>query len=135
MKTSKISSTLFSFILVFFMSVTSIAESYTRTTGDIVKSDLKKKIEVVKNKAVEITTASENEFSHLQFDVSKFDTESEINELPLNSTDYLRFDVNNFANGSSSEITELPLMNELDYLRFDVNNFSNNNDISEMPVN
>ncbi len=135
MKTSKIISTSITFSLIFFMSVTSTANSNNGTTGDIVKSDNTKQIEAVKNTSADMTLSSENKFNHLRFDVNKFNTESEIYELPLNSTDYLRFDVNNFTNGSASEISELPLTNEFDYLRFDVNSFSNNNDVSEMPVN
>jgi len=137
MKTSKIITTIAALNLILFMSVSSIANPLTNKTGDIVKKSASKKMEIVKTKIVDLASSvsSENEFSHLRFDVNKFNTESGIVELPLNSLDYLRFDARNFANVTGSEITELPVMNEFDYLRFDVTNFNNTSDFNEMPVN
>jgi hypothetical protein len=137
MKTSKIITTIAALNLIFFMSVSSIANPLTTKTGDIVKKSANKKIEVVKTKIVDLASSvsSENEFSHLRFDVNKFNTESGVVELPVNSLDYLRFDARNYTDGTGSEITDLPVMNEFSYLRFDVANFNNTSDFNEMPVN
>lgn len=137
MKTSKITTTLATLNLVLFMSVSSIAKPVTSYEGDIIKSGVKKQIEAVKSTISEITSnvSSGNDFSHLRFDVSKFNTETEVVELPLKSMDYLRFDTSNYSYGNSSEITELPSMNSIDYIRFDVNSYTNASEISEMPVN
>lgn len=136
MKTSKIITTLATLNLVLFMSVSSIAKPVTIIEGDIIKSGVKKQIEVVKNSVSELTSnvASEKEFSHLRFDVNKFNTETEVVELPLNQFNYLRFDVNSYNN--ASEILEMPV-NEYDYLRFDVNKYSDATSVNldELPVN
>lgn len=133
MKTSKITTTLVTLNLVLFMSVSSIAKPLTSSEGDIIKSGVKKQIEAVKSTISEITSnvSSGIDFSHLRFDVNKFNTETEVKELPLNSMDYLRFDASDFNN--ISDFSEMPV-NEFDYLSFDVNNYINASEISEMPV-
>ena len=137
MKISKIITTIAALNLILFMSVSSIANPFTANTGDIVKKSVKNKIEAVTGNRVGIASpvSSENEFSHLRFDVNKFDTEKRSEELPLNSLDYLRFDANNYSVGITSEITELPSMNEFEYLHFDATDFDNATGLDEMPVN
>jgi len=137
MKTSKIILTLATLNLVLFMSVSSIAKPVTNYEGDIINSGVKKQLEAVKSTMSKITSnvTSGNDFNHLRFDVNKFNADTEVAELPLNSMDYLRFDANNFSEGIASGITELPTRNQFDYLRFDVTNFNNTCDLSEMPFN
>jgi len=137
MKISKIITTIAALNLVLFMSVSSIANPLINKTGDIVKKGVKNQIEVVKSSIVEkaLPSSADSEFSHLRFDVNKFNTENGIVELPLNSLDYLRFNISNYSNEVTSEITELPSINEFDYLRFDSNRFDNTSDLNEMPVN
>jgi len=134
MKTSKITTTLATLNLVLFMSVSSIAKPITAVEGDIIKSGVKKQIEAVKGTITEIASnvSSEKELSHLRFDVNKFNTETEVVELPLNSMDYLRFDAGDFNN--TSDLSEMPV-SDFGYIRFDVNNYNNASEISEMPVN
>lgn len=137
MKTSKIITTLATLNLVLFMTVASIANPFARNTGDILKTGAKNQISGA-NSAVEPTSAtSENEYSHLRFDVNSFIKESEIAELIHNAKSYLRFDVSNFIGENDTEILEMPLANDLEYLRFDVNNFDGNSsdEYTEMPVN
>ena len=137
MKTSKIITTIAALNLVLFMSVSSIANPSVTNTGDIVKKSVKNQIEVVKSTIIEITStaASPSDFRHLRFDANKFNTESGIVELPVNSLDYLRFDASSYSERITSDITELPEMNEFDHLRFDANDFGNTSEISELPVN
>ena len=160
MKTSKLITTIATLNLVLFMSVTSIAKPITHTEGDIIKSGVIKQIEAVKSTITGITSdvSSENKFSHLRFDASKFNIETEVVELPLNTMDYLRFDASDYnstsdfsempvddfaylrfdgtSNNLTSELSEMPV-NEFDYLRFDVNMYSNETSavIDELPVN
>ena len=116
------------------MTFSSIANSNTSYSGDNIKSVTEKS-----NKGFENTnpkmTPTENEFSNLRFDVNKFNRENASIEVPMESTDYLRFNVNKFADEATPEITELPVINQFDYLRFDVNTFAKNNNTSEIPVN
>lgn len=137
MKIAKIITTIAALNLILFMSVSSIANPFTANTGDIVKKSVKNKIEVVTGNLVKIASpvSSENEFSHLRFDISKFDTEKRSEELPLISLEYLRFDANIYSVGINSEITELPSMNEFEYLHFDATDFYNASGLDEMPVN
>ena len=142
MKTTKITTTLASLILIFFMSTSSIANTYNSYTGDGEKTSAKNQISAVKNKidAAVSSAISHNDFRHLRFNVNNFVAadNSEISELPLaNEFTYLRFDVNTFAASHNAEISELPAVNEFDYLRFEVNNFSANNSVefSEIPAN
>jgi hypothetical protein len=128
MKTSKIITTIATLNLVLFMSVSSIANPLTRYDGDIVKTSVKKQIEVIKPSNIENPTpvSSEKEFSNLRFDVNKYINDSEVAELTQNIIETVRFDVNKFIN-TNTEISELPVANEFDYLRFDVKNYSNEN--------
>jgi hypothetical protein len=123
------------FSLILFMSVTSIAKPSANFEGNLVKAGVEKQIEVV-NCAI-LKTAStvsfKNEFIRLRFDVTYFNAEIGVTELPSNSLDYLRFEASNYTNGVTSEITELPLMNEFNYLHFNVNNFNKTSDLTEMP--
>ena len=134
MKTSTIIPTIFSFILVFFMSFSSIANSNTSYSSDNIKSVNEKSNKGVKNTNSNMSP-TENEFSNLRFDVNKFNRENASIEAPMESTDYLRFNVNNFIGENTPEMTELPVINEFEYLRFDVNTFTKNNNTSEIPVN
>lgn len=125
MKTSKIITTFATLSLIFFMSVTSIANTGTISTGDLVKTGA----------VAELTSFS---IDYLRFDVNNYvdANESEITELPVeNEFDYLRFDVNNFTIDNATDLTEMPV-NEFEYLRFDVNNYSGSatGETNEMPV-
>jgi len=132
MKTSKITTTFPTLSLVLFMSVTTIAKPVINPEGDLVKTGVKKQIEAVKSVITETAAPAQiNEFRHLRFDENKFNTGSRAEELPMN---YMRFDANTFPVGITSEITDLPVMNQFDYLRFDGTNFDNAADLSEMPV-
>jgi len=134
MKTLKISTTIATLNLVLFMSVSSIAKPFTHIEGDIIKSGVKKQIEAVKSTITEITSnvSSENDFSHLRFDVNKYNAGTELSELPLSSMDYLRFNVNDFI--GTTDLSEMPV-NDFGYLHFDVNNYNNTSETFEMPVN
>ena len=134
MKTTKITTTLASLTMIFFMSTSSMANLNSRYSGDGVKTSVKNHISAVNTNmgAAVQTTISSNEFSHLRFDVNNFVTsdKSEISELPLtNQFQYLRFDVNNFSTSDITEVTGIP-SNEFEYLRFDANNFESENAIS-----
>ena len=133
MKTSKITITLATLNLVLFMSVSSFAKPFTSYEGDIIKSGVKKQIEAVKSTISGITSnvSSENDFSHLRFEVSKFNTESKIVELPLNTMDYLYFDANDF--NLTTDLTEMPV-DDFGFIRFNINSFNYASEISEMPV-
>jgi hypothetical protein len=136
MKTLKISTTIATLNLVLFMSVSSIAKPFTHSEGDLIKSGVKNQIEVVKSTITEVTSdvSSENQFGHLKFDASKFNTETEVFELPLNTMDYLRFDASDFY--LTSDLSEMPV-DEFGYLRFDVNNYPVKTSVAidELPVN
>jgi hypothetical protein len=117
MKTVKITSAIATLSLVFFMSLTSIANSGITYSGDLTKSG---------DKSLTISGVSEKDYSYLRFDVDNYlnANESEAIELPVaNGFEYLRFDVNNFADSNPESMNDLPL-NEFDYLRFDVNNYT-----------
>jgi hypothetical protein len=117
MKTVKITTAIATFSLVFFMSLTSIANCGTTYSGDLIKSG---------DKSLNISGASEKDYSYLRFDAGNYinANESEAIELPLaNEFEYLRFDVNKFTESIPERPTDLPV-NEFNYLRFDVNNFT-----------
>ncbi len=138
MKTTKIITTLATLNLILFMSAASFANPYSRLTGDVVKTTVKKEIVAAKGKILEIATLSNsaNEFSYLRFDVNKFSSENEKAENLLSPLNYLRFDVNTYIGDKDSEIRELPVASEFEYLRFDVNNFTGNTaGLIDMPVN
>jgi len=129
MKTVKITSAIAALSLVFFMSLTSIANSGITYSGDLTKSG---------DKSLNISVVSEKDYSYLRFDVDNYinANESEAIELPVaNEFEYLRFDVNNFTESNTDSMSDLPL-NEFDYLRFDVNNFAvtGNSVIDVLPV-
>jgi hypothetical protein len=132
MKTTKITTTLASMTLIFFMSTSSIANTCVGYSGDGVKTAVKHQISAAKNNINAAVSTSGIEFTNLRFEVSKFIAadKSEISEVPMaNEFDYLRFDVNKFsaANSGENELTS----NEFDYLRFDVSKFESENTVSK----
>ncbi len=136
MKKTKIVTTLSTLYLALFMSMSSMANSYTGQTGDNVKTNFKDHISTGTNtvEAASSVASSNNDFNHLRFDVNKFMNTSdiEISELPASvEFDYLRFDVNNFIEGNSNDQIEVPV-NEFDYLRFDIKKFEGENTVSTM---
>lgn len=137
MKTTKIIKTFATLSLVFFMSVSSIANHETITTGDIVKSGVKNQGSRIETSISKLASSVENEFNYLRFDVNKFIAESAIADLHTATLDYLRFDVNKYSNTIGNEITELPATNEFEYLRFDVNTYTVNStsELTELPEN
>ena len=139
MKTTKIITSLATLNLILFMSAASIANPYSRHTGDLVKTAVKKEISAVKGNNNEIASAatSGNEFSYLRFDVNNFNIGNESKDLQAVPVNTLRFDVNTYIRENDSDNQELPVANEFEYLRFDVNNFANTltADMNEMPVN
>jgi len=137
MKTLKIITTLATLNLVLFMTVASIANPLASSTGDILKTGAKNQVSSENSSVVPVSAISENEFSHLRFDVNSYIKESEIAELVHNAKSYLRFDVSNFLGENDTEILEMPLENDLEYLHFNVNNFAGNSsdEYTEMPVN
>ena len=136
MKTLKNITTVATLSLILFLS-SSIANSATLTTGDIVKTSAKKQISAAEAAISKITAAVETEFSYLRFDVNKFNIENVSAELPASPVDYLRFDVKSFSTANEIEITELPSNIEFEYLRFDVTDYEvlNSGDINEFPAN
>jgi len=139
MKTSKIIATLATLNLILFMSAASIANPYSRHTGDGVKTTVNKEINAAKGNITELNSSatSGNEFSYLRFDVNKFSCENESSESLTNSLSYLRFDASTFVTENAAQISELPVATEFEYLRFDVNNFTERiaSNLNEMPVN
>jgi hypothetical protein len=123
MKTTKISATLASVILVIFMSVGSIANTASEFSGDLTKYTARTVITAGNNSVS--SAEAVNEFSYLRFNADNFLSNSDMEEVTYGSLDYLRFDVDKFTN-SIDEITEMPVAN-FDYLRFDVNNFFSEN--------
>jgi len=128
MKTVKLTSAIAILSLVWFMSLTSVANKGILNSGDLAK---------LGKKSLDITNTSDNDFSYLRFDVNKFINENNETDLIHSSLDYLRFDVNNFVIKSETKEMELPAANEFEYLRFNVSNFTENNtnDIIDLPVN
>ena len=107
MKTTKFFTAIFTLTFIFFMSVTSVANSYTIADGGKTSAS---RISVLKDMISDAaaSAAEANEFSNLRFDVNRFinqDLETEMfNELQ----NQVRFDVNNYSNSTSAE-SELPL--------------------------
>ena len=132
MKTTnfRISITL-SFIL--FLTVSSIANP--NNTGDEATCGAKDQMSSTKAAIFETELNTENEFSYLRFDADIYAAENALVELPVISTDYLRFDVTGFDVAGETDIYELPVTVGLNYLRFNVNEFidSNASAITEMP--
>lgn len=139
MKTSKIIATIATLNLVLFMSVSSIANPVTGYEGDIVRTGVKKQIEIIKSAVTEIASplTSGNELSFLRFDVNKFVHESKVAEQAQNITETVRFDVDKFINTNETEMSELPASTDFSKLRFDVNKYSDSTSVAidELPVN
>jgi len=140
METTKITTTLASLTMIFFMSTSSIANTYSSYSGDGEKTNVNNQISAARNTidAAISTSATPDEFIQLRFDVNNFvkADKSEISELPsANEFKYLRFDANNFSGSNSGEVSDMPV-NEFDYLRFDVNKYESENIIStyELPA-
>jgi len=139
MKTTKITTTLASLTMIFFMSTSSFANTYSHYSGDGEKTSENTRISAAKNNIdAAISTTTHDEFIQLRFDVKNFVNadKSEISEMPsADEFKYLRFDVNNFSGSNSGEVSDMP-ENEFDYLRFDVNKFESENIIStnELPA-
>jgi hypothetical protein len=133
MKTSKFFAILTSMSIVLFLSFASIANTYSNSTGDVIKASTNATSVSGEN----TTTADNSNYSYLRFDVNDYITNPEIEDISDNSLDYLRFDVKDYFSADEMEISELPIMNEYDYLRFDVNNFTANEteENFELPVN
>jgi hypothetical protein len=128
MKTAKFTSAIATFSLVLFMSLASIANTGTSSTGDLPRSG---------EKSLAISVTSEKEYSYLRFDANKYSNENADAVAILSSLEYLRFDANNFILANESELVELPMANDFEYLRFDVNSLAGTNAdaILELPVN
>jgi hypothetical protein len=135
MKTTNLYATLASLLIVFFMSVSSIANPLDRFSGDLTKSSEKKNL-ISNTGGTAFSTEEEMEFSYLRFDVENFVSNTGNEEVPENSLDYLRFDVSDHSTTTGSEISDLPSVNEFDYLRFDVNKFTESSidESIELPV-
>jgi hypothetical protein len=128
MKTAKFTSVIATLSLVFFMALTSIANSGTLNTGDLPRSG---------DKSPNISNVSEKDFSYLRFDVTRYSSENEESDFIHSPLNYLQFDVNDYINENSNEVIELPAANEYEYLRFNLNNYDENTSasISELPAN
>lgn len=131
MKTTKFITTISSLTFIFFMSVTSIANS--NTTGDGEKTSATR-ISVLKNMIADAASSETtvNEFEYLRFDVSRFTSESGETEVTRDLENEMRFDVNKYMNTEAS-VTELPSAVEYEYLRFDANAFGSA-EMNEMPA-
>jgi hypothetical protein len=122
--------------LVFFLSISTIANPGTSFTGDVVKSGVKKQITTTGIPKTNNTITAGNDCNYLRFNVNNYTSETSIVELPaVTDFGYLRFDVNEFIKTSSvdHDLSE----NEFDYLRFNVRDFSGttSNDLDELPLN
>jgi hypothetical protein len=131
----KINTTLATLALVFFMSASSIANSFSLPTGDGETSALANRSISGKITSVASKLSVETKFSYLRFDVNKFMKRS-VSEVMHNSLDYLRFNVNEFVTTNEPSISELPVSDEFNYLRFDASAYteSENTEVSELPV-
>lgn len=108
----------------------------TSTTGDVVKSGVKKQITTTGIPKTNNTITAGADFNYLRFDVNNYTSETSIVELPaVTDFGYLRFDVNEFIKTSKAD-HDLP-ENEFDYLRFDVSDFAGSvsSDLDELPLN
>lgn len=132
MRTLKISTAIATLNLALFMSVVTTANPFTSNTGDVVKSGVKKQITLAGNA---LSNKADSDFNYLRFDVTKFTSETDIDELPATNMDYLRFDLKKYIDGKNTEITELPAETAYGYLRFDINEFISisNADNFELP--
>ena len=130
----KINTTLATLALVFFMSASSIANSFSLPTGDGETSALANHSVSGKITAVASKLSVETKFSYLRFDVNKF-MKHNVTEVIHSSLDYLRFNVDEFVAASEPSISELPVTDEFEYLRFDASKYgeSDNTEVSELP--
>jgi len=78
-------------------------------------------------------------FEYLRFDVNRFMTENtdeSYTELPDDNLDYLRFDVDYFTEQNPVDMNEMPV-NEFEYLKFSVNDYyastQSEEEIGELP--
>ena len=131
MKTTKFITTITTLTFIFFMSVTSIANSFT--TGDGGKTSASR-ISVLKDMISDAAASAtaETEFSNLRFDVNRFINDGAEAEMISELQNQVRFDVNSYSVNIPSD-NELPAVTDFGYLRFDASAYSNA-DISEMPA-
>ncbi|HNW54586.1 MAG TPA: hypothetical protein PKN21_09975 [Bacteroidales bacterium] len=131
MKTTKFITTISTLTFIFFMSVTSIANSFT--TGDGGKTSASR-ISVLKDMISDAAASAtaETEFSNLRFDVNRFINDGAEAEMMSELQNQVRFDVNSYSVNIPSD-NELPAVTDFGYLRFDASAYSNA-DISEMPA-
>jgi len=131
MKTTKIITTLSALTFIFFMSVTSIANSNTAGDGEKTSAT---RISVLKNMIADASTSETavNEFEYLRFEVARFTSEGKETEVTRDLENEMRFDVNKYMNTEAS-VTELPSAVEFEYLRFDANAFGSA-EMNEMPA-
>jgi len=130
-----LNTTLATLALVFFMSVSSIANSVSLATGDGETSALANRDAGGKITAVASKLSVETKFAYLRFDVNKF-MKRNVAGLVHNSLDYLRFNVNEFIDANEPSMSELPVSNEFEYLRFDASKYveNENTEVSELPA-
>jgi len=126
MKTTKISAIVASVVLVIFMSVGSIANTFDAYSGDVTLTTASKKNILVKNSASVsvVLTKTVNEFRNMLTHVNWFVDGNDATEIKHTSFKYLQFNVNYFLNESSVEKSEMPVENEFEYLRFDANRYA-----------
>jgi len=131
MKTTKIITTLSTLTFIFFMSVTSIANSNTAGDGEKTSAT---RISVLKNMIADAASSETtfNEFEYLRFDVARFANEGGETEVTRDLENEMRFDVNKYMNAETT-VTELPSAVEFEYLRFDANAFGSA-EMNEMPA-
>ena len=131
----KINTTLATLALVFFMSVSSIANSLSLPVGDGEITTSANRTVSGKITAVASKLSVETKFSYLRFDVNKFMKRNMI-EVNHSSLDYLRFNVNEFVDANEPSVSELPVSNEFEYLRFDASTYarSENTEVTELPA-
>lgn len=131
----KINTTLATLALVFFMSVSSIANSLSLPVGDGEITTSANRSVSGKITAVASKLSVETKFSYLRFDVNKFMKRNAI-DVKHSSLDYLRFNVNEFVDANEPSVSELPVSNEFEYLRFDASTYarSENTEVTELPA-
>ena len=109
------------------------------STGDVLKSGVKKQITATSAANLATSNSAVTDFSYLRFEVTKFvnSYDSKMMELPAAlDFNYLRFNSNNFITESSGITFELP-ENEFECLRFDVTDYtgSSETELNELPMN
>lgn len=131
MKTTKFITTISTLTFIFFMSVTSIANSFT--TGDGGKTSASR-ISVLKDMISDAAASAtaETEFSNLRFDVNRFINDGAEAEMMSELQNQVRFDVSSYSDNIPSD-NDLPATDDFGYLRFDAGTY-NSSDMNEMPV-